>query len=210
MNVFVLSTGRCGSTTFARACQYVTNYTSAHESKTISIGKERIAYPENHIEADNRLSWFLGRLEQAYGDSAFYVHLTRNAEEVARSYARRFEAGSGIMKAYRNGILMGFSQEERYYHDIALDYCHTVNSNIEAFLKDKTRKMDFQLENAEADFRAFWDAVGAEGDFDKALVDFGRTHNASIVPPPQPGLPLRAFNKVKRLCLNLPAYIANT
>ena len=34
MNVFILNTGRCGSRTFARACAHITNYTSAHESRS--------------------------------------------------------------------------------------------------------------------------------------------------------------------------------
>jgi hypothetical protein len=32
MHIFILNTGRCGSTTCARACQHMTNYTAAHES----------------------------------------------------------------------------------------------------------------------------------------------------------------------------------
>ena len=32
-NVFVLCTGRCGSTTFTQACQHIQNYTASHESK---------------------------------------------------------------------------------------------------------------------------------------------------------------------------------
>ena len=32
MRVFVLCTGRSGSTTFVRACQHIDNYTASHES----------------------------------------------------------------------------------------------------------------------------------------------------------------------------------
>ena len=56
MNVFVLCTGRCGSTTFACACRHIENYTAAHESRSHLAGPERFAYPEDHIEVDNRLS----------------------------------------------------------------------------------------------------------------------------------------------------------
>ena len=85
MNVFVLSTGRCGSTTFIKACSHITNYSSAHESLSTRTGKQRLNYPENHIEADNRLSWLLGRLDNTYGDDAFYVHLNRNIEDTIAS-----------------------------------------------------------------------------------------------------------------------------
>ncbi len=56
MDVFVLCTGRCGSTTFIKACAHITNYTAAHESRTGLLGSDRLDYPGKHIEADNRLS----------------------------------------------------------------------------------------------------------------------------------------------------------
>jgi len=89
MNVFVLNTGRCGSTTFARACRHISNFSSAHESRTYLFGEERLAYPSNHIEVDNRLSWLLGRLDRKYGDRAVYVHLKRNIHDTAASFVAR-------------------------------------------------------------------------------------------------------------------------
>jgi hypothetical protein len=103
MNVFVLNTGRCGSTTFAAACAHVTNFTVAHESRVGALGAARFDYPRRHIEVDNRLSWFLGRLEQRWGQEAFYVHLTRDVEATARSFSARYSRG--IMLAYRTAIL---------------------------------------------------------------------------------------------------------
>jgi hypothetical protein len=35
-----------------------------------------VAYPDSHIESGNRLSCFLGRLENAFGDWAFYFMCT--------------------------------------------------------------------------------------------------------------------------------------
>ena len=87
MNVFVLNTGRCGSVTFIKACQHISNYTAAHESRSHCIAGERLAFPDNHIEADNRLSWVLGRLDAAYGDNAIYVHLRRDRTDTIRSFA---------------------------------------------------------------------------------------------------------------------------
>lgn len=72
MNIFVLNTGRCGSTTFIQACTHIENYSCAHESNISSLGKERLNYPEDHIEADNRLSWLLGRLDKRHGDSVSF------------------------------------------------------------------------------------------------------------------------------------------
>lgn len=77
-NVFVLCTGRCGSVTFAQAASHVTNASVGHETRSHMVGAARMAYPIGHIEVDNRLSWTLGRLDQAFGRDAFYVHLLRN------------------------------------------------------------------------------------------------------------------------------------
>ncbi|TNF34848.1 MAG: hypothetical protein EP315_06710, partial [Gammaproteobacteria bacterium] len=110
MNIFILNTGRCGSMSFIQACQHITNYSSAHESRCHLIGDERLNYPARHIEADNRLSWFLGRLDQVYGNSAFYVHLSRAKPATVASFARRGDFG--IMQAYREGILLGGTENQ--------------------------------------------------------------------------------------------------
>ncbi|MBU0500973.1 MAG: hypothetical protein KJ558_12030 [Gammaproteobacteria bacterium] len=176
MNIFILNAGRCGSLTFIAACRHITNHTAAHESLTRRIGGQRLAYPPNHIEADNRLSWFLGRLDLEFGNDAFYVHLRRDRKRSADSFARREHFG--IMKAYREGILLG--EEENWpAPDLALDYLETVETNIQLFLKDKTRKIDFALERARTDFYRFWELIGAEGDLDRALREWEINYNAS-------------------------------
>jgi len=191
MNVFVLCTGRCGSVTFIEACRHISNFSSAHESRSYLLGAERFSYPANHIEADNRLSWLLGRLDKTYGSNAFYVHLTRNVQATAASYAKRY--GNGIIKAYRGtGIIMGVP-ETTDPMSVALDYCETVNSNIEAFLKDKPRKMQFGLETAKEDFPEFCRQIGAVVQMDAALSEFDIRHNASeavdLRPAPDTAVP---------------------
>lgn len=176
MNIFVLNSGRCGSTTFIQACSHITNYTAGHETRLHLIGSARLAYPDNHIEADNRLSWLLGRLEHAYGDRAFYVHLTRERAAVADSFARRMDFG--IMKAYREGILLGGEAGQRDL-DLALDYLDTVEANVELFLKDKSRTMRIKLESAREDFADFWQRIGATGDLEGALQTWDIRFNAS-------------------------------
>ena len=176
-NVFVLCTGRCGSTTFAKACQHFTNYTAGHETRTGLVGAARLAYPANHIEVDNRLSWLLGRLEKSHGDSAFYVHLKRDPVATAASFAKRT---GGIMAAYQGkGILMNCKEKDPEL--VASDYVNTVTSNIELFLATKTNKMTVDLENSQQDFGQFAQAISAEGDITAALKVFDTHHNASSV-----------------------------
>lgn len=176
MNVFILSTGRCGSTTFIKACQHITNYTAEHESRCTQLAGHRLDYAENHIESDNRLSWVLGRLDEKYGNDAFYVHLSRDKQQTIESFSKRHEFG--IMKAYKEGILLG-GDEAQGVTEIAADYIRTVESNIHCFLKDKTNKMTFSLQTAKIDFENFWNEIDATGDLQGALGEWDRVYNAS-------------------------------
>jgi len=176
MNVFILNTGRCGSSTFIKACEHISNYSAAHESRATLSGEQRLAYPAQHIEADNRLSWVLGRLDQQYADNALYVHLTRNKQQTIESFSKR--ADFGIMQAYKEGILLG-GEENQTNEQIAEDYIDTVESNIKFFLKDKTHKMKFSLDNAKQDFAVFWEFISAEGDLQAAMAEWDVTYNAS-------------------------------
>ena len=179
MNVFVLNTGRCGSTTFVKACEHITNFTASHESRSSVVGPGRLDYPDDHIEVDNRLSWFLGRLDELYGDTAIYVHLRRNERDTVNSFASRIEYG--IMNAYLRGI---YSRdiEMTEPHEIALDYCRTVDANIRLFLRDKSKVMTFELEKAEDNFCRFWELIGAEGDIEAAKAEFNVSYNSSANP----------------------------
>ncbi|MFN3524975.1 MAG: hypothetical protein ACK4YU_02700 [Paracoccus sp. (in: a-proteobacteria)] len=183
-NIFVLCTGRCGSTTFTRASAHMSNYTAGHETRTHLTGAARFAYPLRHIEADNRLSWLLGRLDRSYGQNALYVHLRRDPEEVARSFERR--ADKGIMLAYRTDILQRAASRNRQTPMIEFcrDYVETVTTNLQDFLADKPHQMNVWLETGKADFAYFWDQIGAEGDMEAALAEWDSRHNASKAPAP--------------------------
>lgn len=165
MNVFVLCTGRCGSTTFIQAAKHISNFTAGHETRCACVSNRRLAYPTAHIEADNRLSWFLGRLDRAYGKDAYYVHLQRDLLATAESFCDRWDFG--IMKAYRTAILMGADNQEKLAFSI--DYCETVKENISFFLRDKPNVMSFKLENAMSDWARFWNWIKAEGNFEKSI-----------------------------------------
>ena len=177
MNIFILCTGRCGSTTFIKACSHMTNYSSGHETRMNELGSSRLDYPNNHIEADNRLSWFLGRMDIKYGDDAFYVHLKRNKKDTCSSFEKRID--NGIMNAYKDGIYFKLEKEVPA-SDIADDYHETVTSNIEIFLKDKHNIMTFNLEDAKQDFIKFWKGIGAYGDLSVALLEWDKKYNSSI------------------------------
>lgn len=182
MRVFVLNTGRCGSTTMIRACEHLTNYSAGHETRSIEIGEQRFAYPDQHVEADNRLSWFLGDLERRFGKDPLYVHLLRSPEEVALSFWNRWDPkrGGRIINAFANGILLTgrpWPLERRL--EICRFYVDTVTANIESFLADKPHRMTVRLEEAASWFPRFWERIEGDGDQAAALAEFSIRHNSS-------------------------------
>jgi len=206
MNVFILSTGRCGSATFIKACKYINNYSSEHESRVSLFGEERLAYEECHIESDNRLSWFLGRLDREFGDNAFYVHLTRDREATARSYAKRLDPKL-LMNSYMHGIYMGIDDEQSPY-DLALDMYDTINENIKVFLENKSNKMNMTLENIQEEYPVFWQRIGAQGSLDSALKEWNIQHNATKIDDYRPPhFMLRVINKLVRTVIKFPRFL---
>lgn len=181
MRVFILSTGRCGSKTIIQACKHITNYTSAHESRTLKIGPDHFNYPDNHIESDNRLSWFLGLLDEKFGDDAFYVHLIRNKTDTVNSFNKRWAKHISINKAFLTGILntpLEKADKETRYKVSSL-YYDTVNANIELFLNDKSNKLTIHLETITEDFELLWHQIKAEGNFKKAIRELEKRYNES-------------------------------
>jgi hypothetical protein len=201
MNVFVLTTGRSGSLTFSEACRHMTNFSTGHETRVGQLGDKRLAYPADHIEVDDRLSWLLGRLDKAYGDDAFYVHLKRNDLDTAASRMRRWN--KPLMRAYRAGILWDVDPDVDRL-DVARDLNHTVNSNIRFFLRDRPQQMTIEIETATDTFPRFWERIGAEGDLHAALAEFGRRHHQGTSQrttprPSQSSRSWRPWHYVKRL-----------
>jgi len=88
MRIFVIGTGRCGTMTFSKACKHITNFTSGHETSGRLPIKEKLIYPDNHIEIDPSLSYFIPILREKYPD-ALFVHLQRERESCVNSLMKR-------------------------------------------------------------------------------------------------------------------------
>ena len=186
MNVFVLTTGRSGSVTFAEACRHITNYTTGHETRVGLVGADRLAYPDDHIEVDDRLAWLLGRLEDAYGDRAFYVHLRRDEQATAASRMRRWN--KPLMRAYRNGILWDVSPDVSRL-DVALDLNRTVTATSSSSCATRARSCASTSRRRAQTFPEFWKRIGAQGDLEAALEELHLHHHAGTErrPTPRPG-----------------------
>jgi hypothetical protein len=167
--------------TVSRALGHLTNFTTGHETRTREIGPSRLEYPDQHVEVDNRLAWFLGGLEQRYGAAPLYVHLRRDPEAVAKSFNRRWH--HGIMPAFGTGVI---AVTKPSGIDGARFYVETVTANIEAFLQGKPNRMTVWLEDAADWFPALWQRVDGQGDLTAALSEFDVRHNATRTAEPEP------------------------
>jgi len=176
MNVFVLNAGRCGSTTFAQACNHIENYTSGHETRTNKVNG-RLNYPNDHIEIDNHLTFMLGRLDKVYGNDACYVHLKRNLKQNAKSWIRkeRKYKRKGRIWFYKQQIITDGNRIDEL--EVAKHYCITANKNIEHYLKDKERKMTINIENAKSRMEKFYKFIGAKGNIKKSKKEVRNKYN---------------------------------
>lgn len=188
MNVFCVGTGRCGTKTFSVACSHLHNFTSGHESNARRIGADRLRYPPNHVEADARLTWFLGGLLRCYPD-AFFVWLRRDREQVVQSYVRReIQARAhgelGILHSFGLGLpgmvgmpVIGWGEAELV--EAARAYCQTVEDTISLAFRviPEAQRMHLELRTIRNDFWRFMAAIGAEGDRDRAVAEWDHKHN---------------------------------
>lgn len=165
MRVFVLTAGRTASKTFANACQVLDGMTAGHETRA-GVLSGRLEFPDNHVEVDNRLAWFLGGLAVRYSESeTFYVHLTRDSERVVESYLKRWHIKVSIVRAFYHGVLM---RPEKPSVSQAREGCRlfvaTLDENIENYLSQRDNWCLVRVENLEQDFFAFMDKAGLTGD----------------------------------------------
>lgn len=156
MRIFVLSTGRCGSTTLAKACSHITNFTSGHETNR---GRVSLVYKDQHIEIDPHLTFNMPALKQLYPE-AFFVRLWREKEACVKSLSKR-----GSMR--RLWIPHAYQKKEATAEDalLAAEYFYEFFNGI---IK-KFTAFDIQMENFREDFKSFWQIIGAEGNLEQAL-----------------------------------------
>lgn len=176
MRVFVLCTGRSGSSTFARACyEGITNYTTGHETRATRVAG-RFDYPDGHIEVDHRNAWFLGTLNRRFPSDVYYVHLLRDPAATAASWAVRHNRGGqavtfAAMMVYRAKPDMASAR-------LMVD---TVTDNITEYLADKPHTT-IHIEEPHAAFDRFWDAIDAAGDRARAHEYLAMTINRTGTP----------------------------
>lgn len=164
MRVFVLTTGRTGSTTLYHACKHIENYTVQHEGATHWI-------KDNHITIDNRLSFKLGHLHNYHDNDCFYFHLIRNTVETVQSFLNR-KGGYDISDAWAKQVMM----RERKTYETCLNYVQATNANIQLFLTDKPHEI---IRLDEAGIKMLYEKIGAVGNLSKSLKELKTKYNAT-------------------------------
>lgn len=159
MNVFFISPGRTGTTTISIAFSCVDGFTSLHESRVKLLGDERVNYPTNHFECDNRLVWFLPRLTKKYSRSSILVIVTREKSKIANSYNQRW-GGIGIMRAYSQGILMRHLNENNL--DVCADYVDNVYEQLDFAKKEWAKVITLDLDNPKEGVVELLNNIGKE------------------------------------------------
>jgi hypothetical protein len=160
-----------------KACSYFDNYTCSHESRVGQDYSVRVDYPDSHIEVDNRLVWFLPLLEKAYGDEAFYVHLVREHNLVAKSYMERWALNESIVKAFAHGIRMQPTIKKGDRYKACLEYVEYCDWLISDFCADKSNVIQINIDELHAEFEHFAAFIGVKGNIELAKKVCEKTSN---------------------------------
>jgi hypothetical protein len=158
----------------------------------------RLDYPDQHIEADNRLTFMLGALAKRFPD-ARYIHLSRDVRLVGESYAARYDQRHGAAqrsKRVARTVVQGHwgatPLAEAWVHGlhgrsatvptperqaVFTAMAQTMTDNIEVFLEGRPhRTMD--ISEGAGHIGELWDWLGVEGDLAAAQAEFATRHNA--------------------------------
>lgn len=174
MRVFVVGTGRCGTSTFYQACKHITNYTVGHETKK---GPSKIGdweFPDNHIEISSNLTIALPHLIRTYPEAKF-VRLKRNKQDCIKSLA----------ECVPESMVM-FAKQWWYLYDIdliSLDYLK-VASTFYDWCEELYQmvlpigSLFYDIEKMEQNFAKFCLTIEATGKLADGTSEFKKKYNS--------------------------------
>jgi hypothetical protein len=172
LNVFVTGTGRCGSVSFWRACQHITNYTAFHESPC-----GLLSYPDLHIEVNPQLRYVIEIVARRHPD-AKWVHLVRDREQTAASLAR-LDGGNWLRSfcPFMNTVMPcgdPIERARRVYDIITAQIDASLAASVPA-----ENRMEVHLSSIGEDWPKFWQWIGAAGDLESSLKSWETPYNTS-------------------------------
>lgn len=182
-NVFIVGTGRCGTTTFARACHWITNYSSGHETTVgVTSWEKKLRFGPKHIESDPHIVWYFPQILRKY-PQALYVHLKRNRDDVVKSWLNRY---SDITRGPEGYVNLHFQCNPPYskllpenkrralgvFYDSIIGHIEFAFATLPP---EQTRT--YQLEQLDQQFPEFWRYIEAQGDLENAILTCRKRHN---------------------------------
>lgn len=160
MRAFVLTTGRAGSVTLARALGHAGNLSVSHQSDRL---RETLGYPDNHVAVDPLLVWFAPLLAERF-PGARWFHLHRDPDRVAASFNRR----------WHRPLIQGWQMLSRVPRGRRC--CDLYVQAVEAQIRRMNVELTVEL-GSDHDFTCLWETLGAQGDLSAALATWRTRHN---------------------------------
>lgn len=159
-------TGRCGTTTFARALSHVTNYSSGHETRA-GLPWDRVAYPRRHIEVDAALAMIVPLIIEHY-PLAKWVRIRRGRDDCLRSLvANESQSMTSLARMVTRIPEPAAEMGAALWYDLVM----AATRQLPAFT--------LQLETAKIQWRECWDFMGCLGDFEASLSEWEVRYNAT-------------------------------
>lgn len=171
MRIFVVGTGRCGTSTFYHACRHATNYTVGHESRAGRIND--YCYHDNYIEVSSHLAFAVPLLMER-NQGCRFVHIIRSKAACVASMAETREA----IKAFAFGISEGNPRHGSEYLEWAAWLYDLINANITATVQTAWNAFLFHMDYADREWEECWRFMGCEGDFEASLAEWRWKYNA--------------------------------
>lgn len=164
--IFVVGTGRCGTTTFARACENARNRTVGHETCAGKVYS--FEYPQKHIEVDAPLVFRMNDLRRLNPGCRF-VHLIRTDRAACIESMVRYDPE--ICRAF-GWMVYHFAECD------ALTGAAALYDTITRIPKGND-VLTVSLESIKENWSKCWEWMGCEGDFIKSLETWEHKFNAS-------------------------------
>lgn len=196
MRIFCTGTGRCGTSTLARAFECCTNYTVGQETK---VGPSHLDldslldYPDNHIEVSPHLVIVAPLLMERYPD-ARWILLARNKHDCIRSIASNCEKSiAGFVYQWLQVELdpeptkesdpkeYSRTRKVNYEKSVQLFYS-LVNASVESLFSRLPAENCFvlNLEELTILWPEVWKKLGVEGDIGLSMKELARRYNPTV------------------------------
>lgn len=181
MRTFVTGTGRCGSVTFARACDHATNVSVDHEEY------RGFCYPDGHVSINPQHRSCIRELVKRYPD-AKWIHLVRvDREACARSLVN---LGRGAVLRAHYSLYPSSTPFKRYVAPSSLtpaqlltvarrfydDWNAIIEDQLSVSGVDAKR---LELEHAADQWTKLWEWMGLEGNREASTLEWRTRHNST-------------------------------